>query len=97
MLEGVGAVHMPCWMQTPTTRWVRGCVSSFNNRSLWVGREIERMFVVKMGHPRPLSVCYRPFQANEIQLLQQINVKNVHLVIGAGIQTHNLMYLSLPP
>ena len=36
MLEGVGAVHMPCWMQTPTTRWLRGCVSSFNNRSLWV-------------------------------------------------------------
>ena len=25
---------MPHWMQTSTTRWLRGCVSSFNNRSL---------------------------------------------------------------
>ena len=32
---GLGAVHMPCWMQTSTTRWLRGIVSSFNNRCLW--------------------------------------------------------------
>ena len=29
--EGVG---LPCWMQTSTTRWLRGWVSSFNNRRL---------------------------------------------------------------
>ena len=23
--EGVGAVHMPLWMQTSTTRWLHGC------------------------------------------------------------------------
>ena len=33
ILEG-GAVHMPHSMQTFTTRWLCGCVSSFNNRSL---------------------------------------------------------------
>ena len=26
---------MPRWMQNSTTRRLRGCVSSFNNRSLW--------------------------------------------------------------
>ena len=35
-LEGAGAVHMPHWMQTSTTRWLCGCVSSFNSRSLWL-------------------------------------------------------------
>ena len=40
-LEGVeylileGAVHMPCWMQNSTSRWLCSCVSSFNNRRLW--------------------------------------------------------------
>ena len=29
---------MPCWMQTSTTRWLHGCASSFNNRSLWLGQ-----------------------------------------------------------
>ena len=30
-----GSVHMPRLMQTSTIRWLCGCVSSFNNRSLW--------------------------------------------------------------
>ena len=29
--RGWGAVHMTHWMQTSTTRWLRGCLSSFNN------------------------------------------------------------------
>ena len=32
-----------------------------------------------------------------LQFLQQINVKNVHPVNGAGIQTHNLWNMSLLP
>ena len=36
ILEGCGAVHMPCWMQNSTNRWPCGCVSSFNSRRrLW--------------------------------------------------------------
>ena len=31
-----GAVHMPCWMQTSTTRWLCVCLSSFNNSRLWL-------------------------------------------------------------
>ena len=38
-----------------------------------------------MGHP-PIK-----------QFLQQINVKNVHPVASAGIQTHNLLNFSLLP
>ena len=34
-LNGWGAVHMPRWMQTSTFRWLRGCLSSFNNTSLF--------------------------------------------------------------
>ena len=33
-VRGWGAVHMPRSMQTSTTRWLHGCVSSFNNRLL---------------------------------------------------------------
>ena len=32
--RGGGAVHMPRWMQNSTSRWLRACVSSFNNRCL---------------------------------------------------------------
>ena len=43
-----------------------------------------------MGQPRPLYVYFRFF-------LQQINVKNVHPVNGAGIQNHNLSNMSRHP
>ena len=32
--RGWGPVHISCLMQTPTTRWLCGCVSSFNYRRL---------------------------------------------------------------
>ena len=32
-----------------------------------------------------------------LQILQQIDVKNFHLVSGAGIQTHELLNASLLP
>ena len=43
-LEGVGTVNMPDmprWMQTSTTGWLHGCVSSFNKRSLWFEKDLE--------------------------------------------------------
>ena len=33
-LKGGDAVHKPHWMQTSTTRWPSGCLSSFNSRRL---------------------------------------------------------------
>ena len=33
--RGWGTVHKPRWMQISTIRWLRGCLSSFNNRCLW--------------------------------------------------------------
>ena len=51
-----------------------------------------------MGHPRPLFLFIFVF-SNEtsLQFLQEICVKNVHPVYGAGIQTHNLQNMSLNP
>ena len=43
------------------------------------------------GLSRPL------FQTNINTIFQQINVKNVHPVYGAGIRTHNLQNMSLLP
>ena len=37
------------------------------------------------------------FNQTSIQFLQQIDVKNVHQVFGAGIQTHNLQNMCLLP
>ena len=43
-----------------------------------------------MGQPRPLFVYFRLFKKT-LQIIEQINVKNVHPISGAGIQTHNLL------
>ena len=40
---------------------------------------------------------YGLFQANINTIFQQINVKNVHPVYGAGIRTHDLQNMSLLP
>ena len=48
----------------------------------------------KKGHPRSLFIL--SFHTN-ITFLQQINVKNVHPVYGAGIQTHDLQNMSRHP
>ena len=42
-----------------------------------------------MGHPRPLFRLFISLFKQIIQILQQINVKNVHPVSGAGIRTHD--------
>ena len=42
--------------------------------------------------PWPLVVYFKSFQSN---ILEQINVKIVHLVFGTGIRTHNLLIMSL--
>ena len=49
-----------------------------------------------MVHPHPLFNLFLAFQTN-ITILQQINVKNVHPVYGAGIQAHDLWNMSLLP
>ena len=52
----------------------------------------------KMGQSRPLFLfIFGLFKQTLLQFLQQINVKNVHPVSGAGIQTHNLLITSLLP
>ena len=50
-----------------------------------------------MVHHQPLFRLFLIFFKQTIQVLQQINVKNVHLVYGAGIRTHILLNTSLLP
>ena len=50
----------------------------------------------KMGHPRSLFRLFSSIQTN-VTILQQINVKNIHPVYGAGIRTHDLWNMSLLP
>ena len=45
---------------------------------------------LKMGQPRPLIIYFWSFHQTSLQFWQQIYVKNVHLVYGAGIRTHCL-------
>ena len=54
--------------------------------------------VFKNG-PSPVSFTFifGLFQTNFNTILQPINVKNVHPVYGAGIQTHDLQNMSLLP
>ena len=49
-----------------------------------------------MGKPRPLlSFIFGHYKQTSLQFLQQIYVKNVHSVYGAGILTHDLHNMSL--
>ena len=45
--------------------------------------------------PASFSFIFGLFKQTLLQFLQQINVKNVHPVSGAGIRTHNLLITSL--
>ena len=45
--------------------------------------------------PACFSFIFGLFQTHIDTILQQINVKNVHSVYGAGIQTHDLWNVSL--
>ena len=47
-----------------------------------------------MGLPWPLFHLFSSLQKT-LQFLQQINVKNIHPVYGAGIQTHDHQMTSL--
>ena len=47
--------------------------------------------------PTSFSFIFGLFKQTSLQFLQQINVKNVHQVYGAGIRTHNLWNMSLFP
>ena len=51
-----------------------------------------------MGQPWQLLLfIFGLFKQTSLQFLQQIYVKNVHLVYSAGIWTHNIWNLSLLP
>ena len=54
------------------------------------------IFLKKMGQSG-LFFIYFHLSKQTLQFLQQINVKNVHPVSGAGIWTHNLLITSLLP
>ena len=55
-----------------------------------------QMLLLKWANPGLFFIYFRLFK-HTLQFLQQINVKNVHLVYGAGIQTHDLWNMSLLP
>ena len=50
-----------------------------------------------MSHPRPLFAFIFGHFKQTIQFLQHIIVKNVHPVSGPGIQTHDLLNMTLVP
>ena len=58
---GGGCSRMPCWMQTSTAWWLRGCVSSFSNRRLWNGEEKPRPLVYIICLHHTISASYWPF------------------------------------
>ena len=68
---------------------------SFSNPS----KILEFNYVFLKNGPTPASFpfIFGLFKRTLLQFLQQINVKNVHPVFGAGIRTHNLMIPSLLP
>ena len=58
---------------------------------------IQRLgFLKKWANPVLFFIHFRLFKRT-LLFLQQINVKNVQSVYGAGIQTHNLCNMSLLP
>ena len=50
-----------------------------------------------MGQPRPHFCLFSGFFNETIHFLQQINVENVYLVYGKGIQTHDFSNMSRHP
>ena len=56
----------------------------------------QNSFLNEWAIPGLFFVYFRLFKQT-LQFSQQINVKNVHPVYGAGIQTHNLRNISLLP
>ena len=51
-----------------------------------------------MGQPLPiLSFIFGLLNQTSLQFLQQIYVRNIHPVYGAGIRTHDLQNTSLLP
>ena len=55
------------------------------------------LFLKNGPTPASFSFIFGHFKQTSLQFLQQINVKNVHPVHGAGIRNHNLRNVSLFP
>ena len=63
------------------------CSHSTPKIRVWI--PLRSTIVNKMGHPRPLLRLFSLFfRKTLIQFLEQMNVKNVYPVYGAGIRTH---------
>ena len=58
---------------------------------------VANFFLKKWANPASFSFIFGLFKQTSIQFLQQIYVKNVHPVYGAGIRTHDLRNVSLFP
>ena len=57
-------------------------------------RDLLPIYYFAKAVPGLFLIYFMPCQAN-ITTLHQINVKNLHPVSGPGIQTHNLLIMSL--
>ena len=59
---------MPRWMQNSTTRWLRGCVSSFNNRRLWYFGQVSSLHFNILHFVNMLVHTYQLTQSDSINL-----------------------------
>ena len=75
---------------------MRYSIQIVNSRNEWVKGQNSGFFL-NGPTPASFSFIFGLFKQTLLQFLQQINVKNVHPVSGAGIRTHNLLITSLLP
>ena len=98
----------PNWKKTESSKRATTATSKLLRRPQWgkgqgVSMSIkmspprtQRFFLLRNGSFSALFVYFRLFKQT-LQFLQDINVKNIHPVYGAGIRTHNLRNMSLLP
>ena len=86
------------WTSTEVAGVTRCCIKIspifLNVAQIIVTKVFIKWSIVKNGPTRPLFHLFSSFQTH-ITILQQIKVKNVHPVYGAGIRTHDLWNTSL--
>ena len=52
---------------------------------------------IKIGHPRPVFGFLSSFQTNITTFNNKVKCKNVQPIYSAGVQTHDLLDMSLLP
>ena len=55
---------------------------------------MSRSVLLKMGHPRSVLRLFLVFSNEQYFFKKHNNLKHIHLVSSAGIQTHNLLNMS---